>query len=69
MTVYLIEEVTDINARREPTKIEAVDIQAAKRFAVKNQAFEGTYLNIYLESGVLVASRGLSKKWSDSKQV
>lgn len=43
---YYVAEVQNIGSRREAVAIEAADIAAAKRSASRQQAFDGTVLEL-----------------------
>lgn len=60
--IYIIKETTHVNAEREGVEFEGTLTQA-KRYASRNQVFQGTVLKIETTWGELVAYKEAGKKW------
>lgn len=62
-TIYIIKETQNVNSDREGIKFEGETLTQAKRFASRNQSFQGTTLKIEDENGALIAFKESGKSW------
>lgn len=62
-TTYIIKETQNVNSDREGVKFEAETLTQVKRFASRNQSFQGTTLKIEYENGTLVCFKESGKSW------
>ncbi|EMO4164843.1 TPA: hypothetical protein SMQ11_003808 [Proteus mirabilis] len=62
-TTYIIKETQNVNSDRKGIKFESETLTQAKRFASRNQIFQGTTLKIEYENGSLVCFKESGNNW------
>ena len=62
MKTYTITEKQNKNSTRDGVEIILNSLTSAKRYATKNQCFQGTFLEIS-EGGIVVAQKEDGGKW------
>jgi len=63
-TIYRIKELSDAGSERHATLIFSQSLASAKRFASKNQFFQGTVMRVCAEGGETLSTKE-NGSWRD----